>query len=284
MSSTPPPTSARTITLDGLSNDFHLLTIIPQQEYATVDVMHVPAITPATTQVISGYTRFEEDSTHITYNGVGFRETQRDWEYNGRGDASGGNVARSDEAGNSFEFTFNGDWAMLGLTGSNDSGEIELWLDGVSQGTLDLYRQRFVPINIIFDLPVSTTHTISATVLGTTNPLSNDNRVHLDFFDVWDGTPLPDGSFEDGDTSRILQSGKIWSNRNDADASGGTYKDTGSGAAWFPFTGESVTYQVLARSNQGWADIYLDNVFQHRVEIYSPLEMTRTFTLDGFEQ
>ena len=48
-------------------------------------------------------------------------------------------------------------------------------------------------------------HTISLTTLSAVNPNATNERVYLDFFDTWDGTPIPNGSLEQ-DSSDFLYS------------------------------------------------------------------------------
>jgi len=147
---------------------------------------------------------------------------------------------------------------------------------------IDLYRRGNGVAGFYYAGLGSGTHTISVTVLGVSNPNASGTLVSLDFIEVWDGTALPEGSFEArrGDDERIhLSTG--WGNYNDATASDGGYVRGSAATAWFPFTGESVTYQALAYNSGGTARVYLDGRYQTTFDLYNPSTITRTLSFTG---
>ena len=167
----------------------------------------------------------------------------------------------------------------VGFAAGTASGEAEIFIDGDSQGVVDLYRHDDTDVSFTFDNLISATHTISVSVLGTKNPLASQARVNLDYFEVWDGTPMDDGAFEE-DNARVWRSGG-WSYVSNAAASGGQYLRSTTGVAWLPFTGDSFTYQALAYSSAGTAQLYLDGVYLTDFDLYSPTTVTRTISFEN---
>ena len=187
--------------------------------------------------------RTDDDEADITYSGS--------WSNINSSYAFNGNFERSNTGGDTASFTFNSDWIGVGFVGGTGSGQAEIFIDGVSQGIVDLYSREDQSISRYYSLPISASHTISVSVLGTSHPNSSNTRVNIDFFDYWNGESLADGTFEQND-ARVFVSNN-WSTINNGTASGGNYGRSNSASAWFPFTGDSVTYQAFAYSNGGWA-------------------------------
>jgi hypothetical protein len=86
-------------------------------------------------------------------------------------------------------------------------------------------------------------------ILSTHNPLSSGYYFNFDYFDAWDGTPMPRGQAE-------APFAKTWNWTEDVStvASNGRYFRDGT-AMWLAFTGERVIYQALATS---WAGQVFD--------------------------
>ena len=125
-------------------------------------------------------------------------------------------------AGETASFDFTGTWVNIGFVGDTSSGGVEIFIDGVSQGQHDLYRNQSQVHRICVPAGLAATnHTISVTTLAPLNAYATNDRVYLDFIDTWDGTILLGGTFEQNDTTFIY--GGTWGNRNDGDASGGSY-------------------------------------------------------------
>ncbi|MFO7537778.1 MAG: FG-GAP-like repeat-containing protein, partial [Chloroflexota bacterium] len=218
---------------------------------------------------LHGLIRYEQNA--MNFNGS--------WSTVNQAWTSGGQVARSVMAGNSASFTFDGTWVGIGFSANSAAGHAEIFLNGESQGIVDTYSRYNDVTAVYFDNLINGTHTISVTVTGERNPFATNHRVEIDYVDVWDGTPLPDGSFEENDERVYLSGG--WSTINQAVASGGQYiRSNGNVNAWFPFTGDSVTFQAFAYNGASLAQIYIDGQSLGIFDLYSPTNITRTFSFD----
>ncbi|MEE4330587.1 MAG: hypothetical protein V2J10_06950, partial [Wenzhouxiangella sp.] len=132
--------------------------------------------------------------------------------------ASGGSHARSATVNDTAQLNFSGTWINLGFIADRFSGEVEVLINGDSQGFFDLYRRLETPISLHFDGLPAGPHLLELVVTGTANPFASNTRVQLDFADSGDGSALPDGMFEDGDARILLTGG--WNTSNNALASG----------------------------------------------------------------
>lgn len=197
--------------------------------------------------------------------------------------ASGASYLRSNSAGDSAQITFTGTWASLGFIADRLSGEVEISLDGVSQGIFDLYRREETPIRIRFDGLTNAVHSIALTVTGSANPFASGTRVQIDYADYGDGSLLPAGDFEDSDPRLLVSDG--WSSVANAGASGGTYLRSGNGTAWFPFSGDSFSLHALAYNSGGRIRLYVDGEPLDIVDLYAPVPSNvaepRTFSYQG---
>lgn len=201
--------------------------------------------------------------------------------------ASNVDYTYSSMAGDTAAFSFSGTWVHIGFISSLDTGYAEILIDGASQGTVDLYGPNFGSnadvTSFIFDGLADIAHTLTISVTGTSNPFASGQLVKLDYIDTWDGTLLPDGIFEE-DSGRIWYSDD-WVFRTDPAASGGGYADKelqGNTTAWFPFTGDSFTYQALADSSAGEVRMFVDGQPLPTLDLYSSETITRTFSFAGF--
>lgn len=273
-----------TLTFDGLAAGPHMLTVRTFQGAATIDLFTTPATEPATPPpVIGSFHRYEEYDPSILYNGFPYPQTETSWSREFNDTISGHYLHNSDTAGDTVQFDFTGTAVIVGLYAETRGGYAELFLDGVSQGVIDTYRRRPTVLPLTFDGLANTGHTLTMTVLGQANPYATNDLVYLDYIDVWDGTPLPDGTFEEVD-GRLYRSYR-WSLINDAQASGGQYLQdaiTGSANVWFPFTGDSISFRTLA-SSQGsqWTKINLDGQPLAEINLYNNTAVSRTYSFDN---
>ena len=275
----------RTLSFDGLGAGPHVMQVSGYRGNVTVDTFTTPGSAPFYTDPIPGtFTRFEEDDPAFLYNGVPFTQTAQSWTrgiYN-QSEASDGQYIYSQTAGDTARFTFDGTWVSVGFFTDDNSGIAEIFIDGASQGTFDLYSNEQDVTSFTYDGLISGTHTISVTVLGTSNPLSGNEYVRLDYVDTWDGSSLSDGRFEEMD-ERVLLSGG-WSHVANTDASGGAYLETslhGEPTFWFPFTDDTVTYQALDYFRSNEVAIYIDEVFQGYYDIDTGQAPTITYSFDN---
>jgi hypothetical protein len=237
----------------------------------------VPANTGrAYTALAPSFVRYEQDDPEWALTGS--------WSSVTLGSASGGSHARSSTTNDTAQLNFSGTWVNLGFVADRFSGEVEVLIDGISEGVFDLYRRTTTPVTLAFDGLSPGLHTVEIVVLGTSNPLSSNQRAQLDYADSGDGSLLPDGQFEDGDARILLTNG--WNTSNNALASGGTMITSSSGTAWFPFSGDSFSLHALAYSNGGRVKLYVDGQPLDIIDLYEPVfassAETRVFSYEGF--
>ncbi len=216
-------------------------------------------------------TRTEDNNAAIVYTGS--------WSSRAFTQASQGSAFRSGTTGNTAAFSFTGEWVGIGFIGSANAGKAEIFLDGASQGVVDLYRNDIYPLSLYYSNLPNASHAISITVLADQNPFSSDNMVQIDYFDTWDGSAMPDGLFEQDNARVFLSNG--WGTVNNATASGGSYMNALLATAWFPFTGESVTFQAVAFPSGGSVSVSLDGLLVTHFDLYNDEVVTRTLSLSG---
>ena len=224
-----------------------------------------------------GFVRGEQDAIDWSYSGT--------WSLTNLTRASGGTLVQSNSTGDSAQFIFTGAWVSLGLIGDRLSGEVEISIDGVSQGNFDLYRRQESPIRLRFAGLSNGVHSIGLTVTGTSNPYAANAFVKLDYADSGDDSLLPDGDFEETDPRLLLSDG--WISTSLAGASGGAYIRSSTGTAWFPFAGDTVTLHALANSNGGRVRMYVDAEPLDIIDLYEPGAFVsnsepRVFSYEGF--
>jgi hypothetical protein len=164
---------------------------------------------------------------------------------------------------------FTGSWVSLGFIGFNRGGYAEVFIDGSSRGIVDLYRNQEAPISFRYTGLTNGPHTLEMRALGSGNPFSIQFHVYIDYVDYGDGSALPNGAFEQDD-SRVIYSGG-WSTTNYAGASGGSFASSSSGAAWFPFSGDSFSLQAVAYSSAGRVRLYVDGRYLDTVDLFHPV-------------
>ena len=197
--------------------------------------------------------------------------------------ASAGIYTWSNTPGNQVTYDFNGTWAQIGLITQQDGGHVEIIVDEQLHGVVDLYTSD--PETAVYTISALAEgpHSIRLHVPGTRHPFSLGFRVMFDYVDTWDGTLYPDGLTEQ-DNSRVLRS-KTWIEESHAAASGGSYMRDGlanDGTAWFPFTGDSVSFIAFANAEAHRVGVWVDGLWQGNVKIYSASPITRTFSFGGF--
>lgn len=239
-----------TVSFGNLGSGIHVVQVQVYRGMARLDRFSTPGTPPfySPPPPGTGVIRYEEDAPELLYNGTALESTASSWAINNNNNASARYMARSRTAGDSVSLTFTGSWVNLGLLTGNQQGQAEVFIDGISQGVVDTYSREDDSRSLVYANLGAGTHTISFTVLGVSNPLARLAWVSLDYIDVWDGTPLPEGSFEQ-DSARVYLTGG-WSLQNDPRASGGSYLTAPiAGTAWFHFTGSSVSLHAIQDDN-----------------------------------
>ena len=276
----------RSFSYEGLGAGPHVLQIMNYQAQLSIDALSTPGSGPFIDPdpPIAGVTRFEADHPAIRYNGLPFTHTASSWVRvaNITADrASAGEYIYSASAGDSISFDFEGDWLGVGFATDRFGGQAEIAIDGKPVETVDLYSRFEDTASHYFRDLGAGPHIVTITVLGSSHPNASGTRVHLDFFDVWDGQALAEGTFEE-DSERLFYS-SAWSRIPDSNASGGAYRSSGNAntTVWFPFTGDSVTWQGWTRFSFQEAEIRLNGASLGQFDLYSYDEGTRAYSFDN---
>jgi large repetitive protein len=276
----------RTFSYEGFGPGPHLLQISAYRGQTTLDAITTPGIGPFIdpNPPVMDITRFEEDHPAIRYNGAPFTQTAFSWSrvdniFSSR--ASDGQYIHSSTAEDTISFDFEGSWIGVGFATNRFSGEAEIAIDGSVMTVVDLYTREDDTESFYFSDLGEGAHTITITVLGTSHPNASNSHVYLDYFDVWDGQPLAEGLFEETDERLFYSAG--WSHVANAGASGGAYASSGASnsTAWFPFTGDSITYQSWTAGGYHSIELKIDGVSQGYFNTYSSETGPRAFSFEG---
>ena len=278
-----------TISFDGLGAGAHVLSLVHRRgSFFSLDTFATPGVAPFhSTPILTGVARYEENHPALRYNGLPFTATKTSWAESGQANASSGWYAASSVASDTVGLTFTGTWVSLGYVANTNAGRIEVFIDGATQGVIDTYGNAAAPRSAVFSGLSAGAHTLTATVLGTRNAFANaPGNFNLDYIDVWDGATLPDGRFEE-DSPRVWY-GTGWDRSAVAGASGGWHATSQAsiGAAWFAFSGDSVSYHLLRDFNSaGMASVFVDGQWKADIDFYTVFAnaavLTYTLSLDG---
>ncbi|HNS01571.1 MAG TPA: transglutaminase domain-containing protein [Anaerolineae bacterium] len=269
----------RVFSFQGFGAGLHVVQVSNLNGEGTVDAFNQPGSAPWTdpNPPAASFQRYEEDHADWLYNSEPFTVTARTWTRENVGvtplSASQGQFIWSGTAADSAALAIDGSWAAVGFTGDSQGGSAEIFLDGVSQGVIDTYRNEVEPVSFPLGAFSPGSHTVSVVAQG-------DGRVRLDYLDVWDGTALPDGVFAANGLERFYLD-KNWDLRTSISPAG-QYLRSGAGNAWFPFSGDSVSFS-------GWADgtvrevrLFVDDSYQGTFDLEASGAVTPTWSFDGF--
>lgn len=274
-------TVTETISLDGFGAGAHILHIDSYQGNGTLDAFAQPGTAPFySAPVESGITRYEEDHPAIRYNGEPFTQTTSTWSAINYGSASKNYYVRTETANDTMSFTFEGAWAGIGFVAGINSGEAEIFVDGVSQGVIDLYRWEEDAVSRYFDLGSTGTHTLTVVALDSKNDFSGRTRVNIDFIDVWDGVNAENanGTFE-AESDLLVVEG--YTQITHATASDGSYLRGSATNTWFPFTGDSISINAIAYTGGGEMKVFIDGEFMREIDLYAPEVEARTYSFNN---
>jgi transglutaminase-like putative cysteine protease len=277
----------RTFAYNGLGAGPHVLQVMAYQNAATIDRFDAPGQAPFVNPnpPVSGITRFEADEPAIRYNGAPFTQTAPSW---GRIDgifaylASANEYHWSSTVNDTISFDFTGTWLGIGFVTEARGGQAAIAIDGQPVRTVDLYTRYDDTAYHTFSGLSNGAHTVTITVLNTRHANATGNRVQFDFFDVWDSQPLASGTFQE-DNPRLYY-GAGWGRASTPDASGGAYGYTGiniDSTVWFPFTGDSVTWQAWMSTSGDLADLRIDGVSRGAFNLYSLTAGPRAYSFTG---
>ncbi|MBI5565052.1 MAG: hypothetical protein HY870_09160, partial [Chloroflexi bacterium] len=196
--------------------------------------------------------------------------------------ASNGDYSWADAVNETATFTFTGPWINLGFATWWQAGQADILIDGVNVGMVDTYSSDNDVMNFMFGNLSAGPHTVTIRVRGTRHPNSTGNTIALDYIDVWDGTDMPAGRVEQ-DSPRVWRSASF-STITDTVASGGTYmrdSSTSDATAWFPFTGDSISFIGHADFRQHRLAISIDGVWRGHFNLYAASSEQRVISFNN---
>jgi len=168
-------------------------------------------------------------------------------------------------------------------TKDSDCGVARVTIDGSSKGTVNQYSP-----STVYKATTTWTglgagnHTVVVTNNRTKSAASSNSYITHDAFvadgvsDPSDPTPVLENNY-DGETSYY------WPTLGDPSASGGSYslsQATGAALA-FEFSGTSITWDYETDSDCGKANVYIDGVFEGKVDQYSAASAFTSTTFSG---
>jgi hypothetical protein len=198
-------------------------------------------------------TTYQDTAAKIVYNG---------WKTVTDSSASGGAYRASKGKGDRATFVTPAITSLTWLTHLGpDQGLAEVTIDGVSQGTFDLYAAAASAGSFPFSGLSAQAHTMVVTALGKRDASSTGNWVGVDGFQV--GSTVTEES-----STQILYD--TWKGVLKHAASGGSYRKSGfsSGIVSLTFTGTGVEWITAQGPAFGRAQVTIDGVTQPTVDLY----------------
>jgi hypothetical protein len=205
------------------------------------------------------------------------------WSTLNNSSASKRNYSLDQSTSASFSAQFSGDSLTWVYTTNANCGRANVTIDGVLKATVDQYSPGMVTgVSRTWTGLGSGNHTVVVTNAKTKSAASSNSYVTHDCFlakginDPSDPTPALENNY-DGGTSYH------WTTLNNAAASGGNYclNQATSAAFAFGFSGTSVTWYYETNANCGMANVYIDGVFEGKVDQYSTGSAFTSMTFDG---
>jgi len=178
-------------------------------------------------------------------------------------------ISYSDQTGAFAERTFVGSQVTWYSKWGNNCGIAQVYIDGALDAQVDTYA----PDDNNWDLPSYTkawpsvgTHTLRIQVSGTKNPLSSGNYVHIDGLQNLDVSP----TVTENSNAAVVYGGAGWEQQTNTAASGSNLSanKTAGATAQFAFTGNDVSWIGRQGPDMGKADVYIDGVFDARIDGY----------------
>ena len=170
-----------------------------------------------------------------------------------------GDVHATGTNGDSMEFTFAGPRIDYVTELNSDEGDVDIYLDGVFQGTASCYSpSRYVKATVFSkrELPLGT-HTLRLVKRSGTWMLVDAFRTSLSTLN-----DTSSGITYSGSTWKIVAGRSIDYNRD-------IHATTGNGNyAQATFQGSQVDYLTELKTDKGTVDVYIDGVFQKTVNCY----------------
>jgi len=208
--------------------------------------------------------RYEENDTNLAYDGT--------WTAASAGAASGGIHRYSDAAG-SCTVSFSGAYLAWLATKGPGYGKAKLTLDGVDQGTVDLYSAAAACDKVWETATLSSaTHTLKIEWTGIKNASATDYNISVDAFDIAGNivpAPKPNLSLFQQSDSHLLYAG-TWTVASATAASGGSFRYTNAtGSCTVSFNGTYLAWLGKTSPSYGKAKLTLDGADKGTVDLYS---------------
>ena len=200
----------------------------------------------------------------ISYVGSGWHHDPMDNAYNGT-------FSYSNVKGDSAEFVFEGDNIAIVTSREQNRGVCEVFIDGVSEGKIDLYSSRIRRQEKVFFKELEYgVHTVKVTVTGEKNKYAADCYVEIDAFDIKTAPSEFERILLDDRDVSVAYSGN-WTHDPISDAYLRTfsYSNEKGDYAEIRFEGNAVSLISSLENNRGIAEIYLDGVSKGEIDLYS---------------
>jgi len=216
--------------------------------------------------------RYEQNDTNLVYAGT--------WTAGSATAASGGSFRYSNTSEASCTVSFNGTYLAWLAKKSPGYGIARLTLDGVDQGTVDLYNASGSGVYTkVWETGTLSdgTHTLKIERTGDMRPLARDTYISVDAFDISGNIvpapkPPPATTYQETDPD-LLYLG-AWVNQPASPASGGSFRYLDSaGSCTVKLTGTSVSWIGKKKATYGIARVTLDGVDKGTVDLYSATEL-----------
>lgn len=166
---------------------------------------------------------------------------------------------------------------------SSDRGMADVYLDGVFKQTVDTYAPSLQATSAVFDsgeLPLGQ-HTIKVVVKHAKHASSTNYWIEHDKIEVTEDTTQRKGiptllqKTRDNDP-KVLYFGKWIHARNELSFQQDCHlSNTPYNTCVFAFRGSTIRWIGSRGNNHGFADVYVDNVFQQTIDTYSPQLLTK---------
>lgn len=171
----------------GVTNGTTYYYVVKSINPAGVESTQSNEVSAAPAKVYYGPGKYDDRTAAFEYTG--------NWTVFTDGGLSEGTMKVSDDAGASVSFHFNGNAVKLVGYKSPDYGIGEVFIDGVSQGTIDYYSSTPKAQAFLFQkfgLPAGQ-HILKIVRTGNKNPSAFKAAINLDFLEVVLATPAPSG-------------------------------------------------------------------------------------------
>jgi hypothetical protein len=175
--------------------------------------------------------------------------------------ASGGGYRISPTAGATGSFAFSGSSVTWIARTGPDRGRATVTVDGISNGTVDLYSPTPGGRSSTYGGLTSAAHTVTVTVLGTKRAAATGTSVTVDAFAV--------GTTRTQETARTVAF-DTWTGTTSTAATGGGYRSSGTAGATatFAFTGTGVDWVTAQGPAFGRVAVAVDGGPATTVDLY----------------